>query len=62
MKNWLKDHGIRLTRKLSSETTLLLLDKLGIAEFLLDDQCDRHDHFSVYASQFEGWTTSKDTL
>ncbi|VDI45262.1 Hypothetical predicted protein [Mytilus galloprovincialis] len=58
LKNWRKDQGIGLTRKLSSETTLLLLDKLGIAEFLLDDQCDRHDHFSVYASQFEGWTTN----
>ncbi|XP_071123205.1 uncharacterized protein [Mytilus edulis] len=45
-------------KKLAPETSLLFLDTLGIAEFLLKDQCDRHDHFSVYASQFEGWTTN----
>ena len=36
---------------------MLLLDTLGIAKFMKTEQCDRHDPFSVYASQYEGWST-----
>jgi hypothetical protein len=43
--------------KLPSDSVLMLMDTLGVAEFLNHDQCDRHDPFSVYASQYEGWST-----
>ena len=57
LNKWYKDTGFNNKTKLSSEAVLLLLDTLGIGEYLSDNPCDRKDHFSVYASQYEGWTT-----
>lgn len=49
--------NIKPGSKLPADTVLILMDTLGVAEFLNHDQCDRHDPFSVYASQYEGWST-----
>lgn len=43
--------------KLSTNEILVLMDTLGVASFLREKQCSRHDPNSVFAAQFQGWST-----
>ncbi|VDI06314.1 Hypothetical predicted protein [Mytilus galloprovincialis] len=57
LSTWYNNMGLKTGTQLPTDAVLLLMDTLGIAEFLKNKQCDRHDPFSVYASQYEGWST-----
>ncbi|XP_052083604.1 uncharacterized protein LOC127720904 [Mytilus californianus] len=48
---------IDTSEKLSTNAILMLMDTLGIAPFLKEKQCSRHDPSSVFAAQYQGWST-----
>ncbi|VDI33335.1 Hypothetical predicted protein, partial [Mytilus galloprovincialis] len=57
ISKWYSNMNIDLSEKLSTNAILMLMDTLGIAPFLKEKQCSRHDPSSVFAAQYQGWST-----
>ncbi|XP_063420822.1 uncharacterized protein LOC134706043 [Mytilus trossulus] len=57
LSEWYSDMQINPLEKLSTNEILVLMDTLGLASFLREKQCSRHDPNSVFAAQYQGWST-----
>ncbi|VDI03913.1 Hypothetical predicted protein, partial [Mytilus galloprovincialis] len=57
ISEWYSTMQIDLSEKLSTNAVLLLMNTLGIAPFLKAKQCSRDDPSSVFAAQYQGWST-----
>ncbi|VDH92137.1 Hypothetical predicted protein [Mytilus galloprovincialis] len=57
ISTWYTDMNIDTSEKLSSNAILVLLDTLGVAPFLKKEECSRQDTTSIFAAQYQGWST-----
>ncbi|XP_071145134.1 uncharacterized protein [Mytilus edulis] len=57
ISTWYTEMNIDTSEKLSTSAILVLLDTLGVAPFLKKKECSRQDPSSIFALQYQGWST-----
>ncbi|VDI08519.1 Hypothetical predicted protein [Mytilus galloprovincialis] len=57
ISTWYTEMNINTSEKLSTSAILVLLDTLGVSPFLKKKECSRQDPSSIFALQYQGWST-----